>query len=304
MLRHFYVSVLTLFFASVVYAQGVLENPAPAQIQSGIGVISGWNCKATKVEIQIDQGARIFAPLGSARGDTTTICGGKSNTGFSLLLNYNLVGPGPHTVRAFADGAAVPFGEAAFTVVAPGVEFLRGVTGVVQAFGFPQSGSDAFLQWQESKQNFVIAGYARAQTNAELLVGTYTLERLFGWDATGLYFDTLGRATVSGTLTVTATTITRSIISVAGASTLQPFTNIAYTDDSTRMRLQGGSQSIDYITAARGDRLIYTYRAVDSAEVDTFVWRRARATATDDSAEQTKHSGEAVIASGIAAFVK
>jgi hypothetical protein len=304
MVRYLGSILVALFFATTLHAQGALENPASAQIQSGIGVVSGWNCKATKIEIQIDEGPRTIAPLGSSRGDTATICGGKSDTGFSLLLNYNLVGPGPHKVRAYADGAAVPFGESAFTVVTPGVEFLRGVSGVVQAYAFPQSGTDAFLQWQESKQNFVIAGYARAQTPAELLVGTYTIERLFGWDATGVYFDTLGRATVAGTLTVTPTTISRTAITVGGAASLQPFTGIAYTDDGTRMRLQGNNQSIDYITAARGDRLIFSYKAFDSAEVDTFVWRRTRTTAADDTAEQTKRSGDAAIASGIATFVK
>ena len=34
---------------------GVLENPAPASFQSGIGVLSGWVCEAEEVVIEIDE---------------------------------------------------------------------------------------------------------------------------------------------------------------------------------------------------------------------------------------------------------
>ena len=82
-------------------AQAFLENPQPNSFQSGIGVISGWVCDAQRIDIELD-GVRTQAAYGTSRGDTRAVCG-DDNNGFGLLFNWNLLGAGVHTVKAFAD---------------------------------------------------------------------------------------------------------------------------------------------------------------------------------------------------------
>jgi hypothetical protein len=134
--------------------QGVLENPHPSSFQSGIGVVSGWVCNATQIEIEFD-GIRVQAGYGTLRGDTQSVCN-DSNNGFGLLINWNLLGDGTHTVRALADGQE--FAAATVTVTTLGVEFLTGVQGEFRVDDFPQSGQQSVLVWQQSVQNFVLKG--------------------------------------------------------------------------------------------------------------------------------------------------
>src|SRR5690349_15785082 len=74
----------------------VLENPAPGSFQSGIGLISGWLCNATRVDVDIDGRVTIPAAYGTVRGDTQSACG-DTNNGYGLLVNWNLLGDGPHS---------------------------------------------------------------------------------------------------------------------------------------------------------------------------------------------------------------
>ena len=76
----------------------VLENPQPGSFQSGVGVISGFVCDATVIEIEFNGTSTFEAAYGTSRGDTQGICG-DTNNGFSLLFNWNLLGDGLHTVR-------------------------------------------------------------------------------------------------------------------------------------------------------------------------------------------------------------
>jgi hypothetical protein len=139
---------------SSLWAKGSLENPQPASAQSGIGVISGWVCSASKIEVVIDEVATLGVGYGTDRGDTVGECG-DANNGFGLLLNWNLLGTGPHTVRALADG--VEFGSATFTVTTLwGMEYLYGASGTCRLSGFPRAGTDIVVRWEESLQNFVI----------------------------------------------------------------------------------------------------------------------------------------------------
>ena len=132
-----------------------LENPQPGSFQSGVGIISGWVCNASHVYFMVDNSQTAnSAAYGTERPDTLSVCG-KTNTGFGLLVNYNSLGAGQHTIRAFADG--VEFGKATFTVNTFGQDFLRGASGSFKISGFPQAGTDVTLVWQESQQNFAIA---------------------------------------------------------------------------------------------------------------------------------------------------
>src|SRR5918992_2731893 len=101
-------TIALLFFTLSVpgraWAQALLENPQPASFQSGIGVISGWVCTATRVDIDFDNGAfTLQAAYGTSREDTRGVCGDADN-GFGLLFNWNILGDGEHRVRALADG--------------------------------------------------------------------------------------------------------------------------------------------------------------------------------------------------------
>lgn len=133
--------------------KGVLENPQDGSFASGVSVISGWVCNAGHVDIEID-GVRYTAGSGTDREDTADTCGNDGNNGFGLLFNWNRLTDGEHTVRAFADG--VEFGRAAFTVTTLGREFFPGLNRAVLVENFPEGGTNATLQWEESLQNFII----------------------------------------------------------------------------------------------------------------------------------------------------
>ena len=133
--------------------QATLENPAPESFQSGIGVISGWACNATMIEIKFNDGPPQEAAYGTSRGDTQSTCGDTDN-GFGLLFNWNLLGDGIHTVQALADGAE--FASVTVIVTTLGEEFLHGASGTLPLADFPDAGASRTLRWQQSQQNFVL----------------------------------------------------------------------------------------------------------------------------------------------------
>ena len=145
--------LLGLVFPWSVRAQATLENPQPHSAQSGIGVISGWACKAARIDIEID-GAKTQAAYGTSREDTRPACGDADN-GFGLLFNWNLLSNGTHRVRALVDGQE--FANLTMTVTTLGAEFLQGVGKSERLENFPQPGTDVIVAWQQSLQNFVIA---------------------------------------------------------------------------------------------------------------------------------------------------
>jgi predicted Zn-dependent protease len=132
---------------------GVLENPQPGAFVSGIGLISGWVCTASRIDLRIDGGPPVQAAYGTTRADTRSVCG-DDNNGFGLLVNWNLLGNGIHTIVALRDG--VEFARATFTVTTLGQEFLRGARGAYILPNFV--GRNVIVEWQESSQNFVIVG--------------------------------------------------------------------------------------------------------------------------------------------------
>jgi len=146
-------SCLFLLSTSHSWAQFNVENPTTNTTQSGISVVSGWICNASKIEVVIDNFGGVPIPHGIARPDAQTACAGKLNTGFGLLVNWNNLSPGSHQVIAHADG--VEFGRATVTVATFGTDFLRGASGT---YTIPFNGRNVTLQWQESLQNFVING--------------------------------------------------------------------------------------------------------------------------------------------------
>jgi hypothetical protein len=139
---------------SLGWAQATLENPGPESFHSGVGIVSGWVCDASRVDLVFDDAETFQAAYGTIREDTISRCG-DANNGFGLLLNWNRLGDGLHSVRALADG--VEFGSATFTVTTMlGEEFLRGAAGSYRLSGFPYPYTDVLIRWDEPLQNFVI----------------------------------------------------------------------------------------------------------------------------------------------------
>ena len=136
--------------------QARLGNPQPDSFQSGIGVISGWACHAEEIVIELN-GDPQQAAYGTPRPDTRDECG-DTNNGFGLLVNWNELGAGTHTVRALLDGVEFANTTVRVTTLAPGEEgkFLRGVSGTVTIPDFPHSGDATTLRWEQALQNFVI----------------------------------------------------------------------------------------------------------------------------------------------------
>jgi len=178
-----------------------LENPQDGSVQSGIGVISGWACEATTIEIFIDNAAPLQAGYGTTREDTQAICD-DANNGFSLLWNWNLSGPGLHRLRAFIDGRI--FADVTFTVTTLGTEFLRGASGTYILENFPQTGTNVTLRWQESAQNFAISAFSG--TGAVLAVTPNVLA--FGTVPVKQSKDLAFTVTNHGSATLAVTSIT------------------------------------------------------------------------------------------------
>ena len=146
---------------------GYLENPSLGSFQSGISAISGWVCDAEEIIIELN-GTPLKAGYGTTRTDTEGVCGDIDN-GFSLLWNWNNLGDGIHSVKAYADG--VLFASTKVKVTTLGEEFVRGAElGSIFSFAVFTDGlvdpkpSDRFMhvgiEWWEATQNFVIVGLA------------------------------------------------------------------------------------------------------------------------------------------------
>ncbi len=164
--------IVLALLAPAARAQSSLEVPQPNSYQSGIGVISGWHCVAKRIEIKIDDYPLLLAGSGTQRNDTLQTCG-RSDTGFSLLFNWNILttqcgGCTFHHIQAYGDGAL--FSDRAFNVTSTGVEFLTGKTAAYTVPNFPNLNGGTTLMWDEGKQSFTIF---QVTTNTFSLEGTY-----------------------------------------------------------------------------------------------------------------------------------
>ena len=141
---------------------GVMENPTAGSAHSGVAVVSGWHCRARSVRIELVNGntgevIATQAGSGTERSDTAGVCGDSDN-GYGLLWNWNILGDGWHTVRAFADNEAEPFSWSTVFVTTLGEEFARGLSGEFEVEDFPSEGQSVMVEWRQEQQNFVIAG--------------------------------------------------------------------------------------------------------------------------------------------------
>ena len=140
---------------------GILGNPWPGTAHSGVAIISGWHCTAEAITIELTNGTTgavitTKAGAGTVREDTRAVCG-KSETGFGLTWNWNILGDGWHTVRAYADQAPTPFSWSQVFVTTLGLgEVAHGLSGEYTLDGFPSQGQSVTVEWRQEQQNFVI----------------------------------------------------------------------------------------------------------------------------------------------------
>jgi len=146
-----------LGWAPLVQAQQRLENPGPNSFQSGITVISGWVCRAQRVQIRIDDQIFIDAVYGTGREDTRDQCG-DTNNGFSVLANWSELNEGVHTVALCVD--SVCGNNISVAVTTYGSRFLRGLDASAIAActnrlspAFP---TPTVFTWQEGLQNWTV----------------------------------------------------------------------------------------------------------------------------------------------------
>lgn len=132
-------------------ADAYLENPQPGDFVSGINLISGWACSASRIDVQIDNLAMQLAGYGTQRTDTASVCG-DDNNGFGLLVNWSNYSDGVHTLTVFKDG--VEFDRRTFFVRTFGTDFLHNASGTYLLPDF--NGHNVTIEWKESLQNFVI----------------------------------------------------------------------------------------------------------------------------------------------------
>jgi hypothetical protein len=170
--------------STAAQATGYLETPVAGSVQTGISIISGWYCNASVIQVSIDGAYVGNAGYGTPRADTASMCGSaNTKSGFSYLLNYNTLTAGTHSVVVSADGVA--FGNATFTTVNLGAEYLAGAAGRYALRNFPGIGTQSTLTWDESRQNFSLTG--SKQMGPAIYEGPRIAGRYYG--ATGGQYD-------------------------------------------------------------------------------------------------------------------
>ena len=158
----------------LVFAQGMLGNPPDSGQESGIGIVSGWHCDAETITVQFDAYDPLEASYGTTRQDTESICGDADN-GFAMLWNWNLLGPGQHTVRVSADGEE--FDSATFEVNTLGAEFVTGLDLRAELTALDVE-KNIEVRWADSRQGFVITEVREADITVDsilaVLAGTWS----------------------------------------------------------------------------------------------------------------------------------
>ena len=149
-------------------AEGELEDPPNDGTRSGIGLIRGWVCQATSVQVRITgesdgaSGPITISPVpyGSEREQAAVDrCQHTRNTiGFAAQFNYNLLEEGTYTATASADGQTIDTNT--FEVIRiSDQEYLTGARAQVEVRDFPLTGDSTILVWDEESQNFQIADH-------------------------------------------------------------------------------------------------------------------------------------------------
>lgn len=132
---------------------GYPETPQEGSIQSGIGLIRGWACQASSVQIQFDEGPLLDVAYGTSRTDTFAVCG-DTNNGYGMVYAWGLLGHGTHRMKTYIDHLEVS--DVEFQVDGLSSPFIRGLTGEYVLDDFPTPNESVTVRWSEADQNFII----------------------------------------------------------------------------------------------------------------------------------------------------
>ncbi|HNG55607.1 MAG TPA: hypothetical protein PLR85_19665, partial [Nitrospira sp.] len=142
-------------FAPVAPAgTGLLGTPVDFSTVSGVGVISGYHCSSKDIDVHIDGSWAGKAGAGTRLLGTQSVCG-RTDTGYSILYNFNNLSNGLHVITVSADGIPLD-SHTVWTVQSGGKPWLTGMTKTVTVPDFPTAGRTAVLEWIQSYQNFLI----------------------------------------------------------------------------------------------------------------------------------------------------
>lgn len=159
--------------ASTAGATGVLGTPVDGTVVSGVGVISGYHCTSKNIEVFIDGVSYGKAGAGTQLLGTQGVCG-RTDTGFSLLYNFNNLADGQHTFSVYADGVLFDT-HTATTFRSGGIPWLSGKNASSTILDFPEVGQTAMLQWVQSYQNFLITSISGTPISDPVLAKTEML---------------------------------------------------------------------------------------------------------------------------------
>jgi hypothetical protein len=280
-------AAIVFLHSSPIAQTGALENPAPNGIESGIGVISGWHCTGKDIEFRIDGASLGRAGSGTSRKDTEAVCG-RSDTGFSLLFNYNLLSQGTHRIEALADGMV--FAASEFRVGTLDGEFLTNLSRPITVPDFPGRGTSANMRWAQSKQNFVIEG--SGPTNSLPLPGNYVLSQFSViYDNGAVVTSSTPGLTFAGTMVVRPDgTSTQTVEVTIGTGSVGFTTDGTLVDHGYYLDVTSGGGSFRCALLSRGNVLttqVLMPAPEGFSEVD--VWTRsATGTGAASPASQTK----------------
>lgn len=164
---------LGIVAASTAGATGVLGTPVDGTVVSGVGVISGYHCTSKNIEVFIDGVSYGKAGAGTQLLGTQDVCG-RTDTGFSLLYNFNNLADGQHTFSVYADGVIFDT-HIATTFRSGGKPWLSGQNASSTILDFPVVGQTATLQWMQSYQNFLITSISGTPISDPVLAKTEML---------------------------------------------------------------------------------------------------------------------------------
>lgn len=129
------------------------ETPQAGSTQGGVGLIRGWACDASVIEVQFDELPRLPIGYGTSRTDTISRCGDDDN-GYGAVFAWGTLGQGTHRMRTYIDDVLVADTE--FEVAGFEDPFIQGLEGTYQLNDFPQPGESVVVRWSEADQNFII----------------------------------------------------------------------------------------------------------------------------------------------------
>ncbi|WP_299979246.1 hypothetical protein [uncultured Pseudoteredinibacter sp.] len=136
-------------------AQVSLETPANQSVVSGVGLVRGWACDASAIELSIDDGKyRVPMLYGGDRSDTADRCDNDGLNGFGTVVFWPNFGLGEHSAELIVDGVSVQSSN--FIVESVSGVFVKGLSGGVAVPDFPNAGETSYLAWSEADQNFIV----------------------------------------------------------------------------------------------------------------------------------------------------